>query len=116
MLLCLCFMFFCFKQKTAYEMRISDWSADVCSSDLGALAIGHLHGQYLPPAVPVDADRDQHLLASNHAAFAHFLVAGIKDQIRERLVEAALGKGRQAAIELLVDRRDRRGREGMAAQ
>src|SRR3546814_7198287 len=26
--------FFLFKQKTAYEMRISDWSADVCSSDL----------------------------------------------------------------------------------
>src|SRR3546814_16124409 len=36
---CLCdsfvlFMFFLFKQKTAYEMRISDWSSDVCSSDL----------------------------------------------------------------------------------
>src|SRR3546814_7642018 len=30
--LCLCFFFF--KQKTAYEMRISDWSSDVCSSDL----------------------------------------------------------------------------------
>src|SRR3546814_4246329 len=29
--------FFFFKQKTAYEMRISDWSSDVCSSDL----IGH---------------------------------------------------------------------------
>src|SRR3546814_12588808 len=27
-------LFFCFKQKTAYEMRISDWSSDVCSSDL----------------------------------------------------------------------------------
>src|SRR3546814_10579341 len=27
-------MFFCFKKKTAYEMRISDWSSDVCSSDL----------------------------------------------------------------------------------
>src|SRR3546814_12786360 len=27
-------MFFFFKQKTAYEMRISDWSSDVCSSDL----------------------------------------------------------------------------------
>src|SRR3546814_13957779 len=27
---------FCFKQKTAYEMRISDWSSDVCSSDLAA--------------------------------------------------------------------------------
>src|SRR3546814_3285549 len=29
------FCFFFFKQKTAYEMRISDWSSDVCSSDLG---------------------------------------------------------------------------------
>src|SRR3546814_4620391 len=29
-------MFFFFKQKTAYEMRISDWSSDVCSSDLCA--------------------------------------------------------------------------------
>src|SRR3546814_9977236 len=31
-------MFFFFKQKTAYEMRISDWSSDVCSSDLPELA------------------------------------------------------------------------------
>src|SRR3546814_1111299 len=30
-----CVFFFFFKQKTAYEMRISDWSSDVCSSDLG---------------------------------------------------------------------------------
>src|SRR3546814_1575371 len=29
------FFFFFFKQKTAYEMRIIDWSSDVCSSDLG---------------------------------------------------------------------------------
>src|SRR3546814_8658719 len=28
------FVFFFFKQKTAYEMRISDWSSDVCASDL----------------------------------------------------------------------------------
>src|SRR3546814_2238704 len=28
-------VFFFFKQKTAYEVRISDWSSDVCSSDLG---------------------------------------------------------------------------------
>src|SRR3546814_3824462 len=32
-LMCIFFFFF-FKQKTAYEMRISDWSSDVCSSDL----------------------------------------------------------------------------------
>src|SRR3546814_2703778 len=33
-------MFFFFKQKTAYEMRISDWSSDVCSSDLLAARSG----------------------------------------------------------------------------
>src|SRR3546814_4077215 len=37
MLLFLCFFFF--KQKTAYEMRISDWSSDVCSSDLSVSLI-----------------------------------------------------------------------------
>src|SRR3546814_4672794 len=31
-------LFFFFKQKTAYEMRISDWSSDVCSSDLPVIA------------------------------------------------------------------------------
>src|SRR3546814_5846262 len=36
-MLCLMYVFF-FKQKTAYEMRISDWSSDVCSSDLGLFA------------------------------------------------------------------------------
>src|SRR3546814_10920293 len=35
---CLYFFFF-FKQKTAYEMRISDWSSDVCSSDLRCAVI-----------------------------------------------------------------------------
>src|SRR3546814_7174557 len=34
----LMFFFVFFKQKTAYEMRISDWSSDVCSSDLAELA------------------------------------------------------------------------------
>src|SRR3546814_4897206 len=38
------FVFFFFKQKTAYEMRISDWSSDVCSSDLSS-----------EPASPCDA-------------------------------------------------------------
>src|SRR3546814_5465163 len=35
-------VFFFFKQKTAYEMRISDWSSDVCSSDLPAGADGRI--------------------------------------------------------------------------
>src|SRR3546814_1653751 len=61
--MCLCvFVFFFFKQKTAYEMRISDWSSDVCSSDLVRLdaaevAGGHLGGQQLAPG-RVDALAD----------------------------------------------------------
>src|SRR3546814_21112701 len=39
---CMCF-FFVFKQKTAYEMRISDWSSDVCSSDLTPDVVAHAH-------------------------------------------------------------------------
>src|SRR3546814_4996894 len=34
------YVFFFFKQKTAYELRISDWSSDVCSSDLVSLRLG----------------------------------------------------------------------------
>src|SRR3546814_11716369 len=37
----MCIFFFFFKQKTAYEMRMSDWSSDVCSSDLARLVTLH---------------------------------------------------------------------------
>src|SRR3546814_8795712 len=47
----LCFVF-CFKQKTAYEMRISDWSSDVCSSDLHAQDSHHL-----PDVADIDGQR-----------------------------------------------------------
>src|SRR3546814_1361792 len=47
-------MYFLFKQKTAYEMRISDWSSDVCSSDL---VLGGLrHCKRVRPGLPDDAD------------------------------------------------------------
>src|SRR3546814_1635707 len=47
-----CFVFF-FKQKTAYEMRISDWSSDVCSSDLGRGGIaGGVRVRDRPPSRP----------------------------------------------------------------
>src|SRR3546814_2938418 len=51
------FVFF-FKQKTAYEMRISDWSSDVCSSDLRADARG-LHRDPAGP-VPREPGGDRH--------------------------------------------------------
>src|SRR3546814_6021517 len=43
-------IFFFFKQKTAYEMRISDWSSDVCSSDLGGSAAAGRRGPSPPGA------------------------------------------------------------------
>src|SRR3546814_1060149 len=66
------YLFFFFKQKTAYEMRISDWSSDVCSSDLlfllqhhdrqrgrhfGALDAGAGHGNRVQGPGLVRADR-----------------------------------------------------------
>src|SRR3546814_9371193 len=59
--------FFFFKQKTAYEMRISDWSSDVCSSDLvgghhlevvGEVVAG---GTVQGPAVLLDVADEFHL-------------------------------------------------------
>src|SRR3546814_7329501 len=48
----MCVLLFFFKQKTAYEMRMSDWSSDVCSSDLlvvarlaGLAQLRHLRGE-----------------------------------------------------------------------
>src|SRR3546814_12617346 len=51
-----CCFFFFFKQKTAYEMRISDWSSDVCSSDLtAAAAIEPAFPEPPPTPAPVSA-------------------------------------------------------------
>src|SRR3546814_10717855 len=47
----LLFFFFFFKQKTAYEMRISDWSSDVCSSDLRRTSRGR-HSPAKPASAP----------------------------------------------------------------
>src|SRR3546814_10688350 len=43
------FCVFFFKQKTEYEMRISDWSSDVCASDLGTVSLDG-KGNYIPYA------------------------------------------------------------------
>src|SRR3546814_4068277 len=41
-------MIFFFKQETAYEMRMSDWSSDVCSSDLARRFVGIERGRLFP--------------------------------------------------------------------
>src|SRR3546814_20328100 len=58
-----CLFFFFFKQKTAYEMRISDWSSDVCSSDLSSGALDCFVG-LRPPR-----NDDSKLRARRHWSF-----------------------------------------------
>src|SRR3546814_9841618 len=55
-------MFFFFKQKTAYEMRISDWSSDVCSSDLRVREQGVLDLS----RVDVEGARHDHVVLAVH--------------------------------------------------
>src|SRR3546814_3251070 len=106
-------VFFFFKQKKAYEMRISDWSADVCSSDLRTLCaqvaaelaerVAHVgHGAHLVVGQAVDDHR--------HAARRVALVADllVLDALQlaggflQRALDGVLGHvDRQA----LVDRR-----------
>src|SRR3546814_6630164 len=70
----MCFvLFFFFKQKTAYEMRISDWSSDVCSSDLTWLK-----------KTEIPADK------SNYGAFTK-LADDAEQHLRE-IIEAANNK------------------------
>src|SRR3546814_4713898 len=66
----MCSVFFFFKQKTAYEMRISDWSSDVCSSDLAL---------------------DQQRLGG-------MVKSAIADRLRELDVAPLLGQALQAAL------------------
>src|SRR3546814_10977501 len=72
-----CVFILFFKQKTAYEMRISDWSSDVCSSDLAvsadaggqqAAAAGVRQADDLLPADDADAGGDPRHPADHHAA------------------------------------------------
>src|SRR3546814_9895817 len=52
--------FFFFKQKTADEMRISDWSSDVCSSDLICEKLNELRGQIAGSPVAHDRIRKKY--------------------------------------------------------
>src|SRR3546814_20521246 len=88
-------LFFFFKQKTAYEMRISDWSSDVCSSDLAAgtaqhAAIGEREvglQQAIVPGLRLGFDADARhrefailLEQPDRHALANFLVFGLTRQ------------------------------------
>src|SRR3546814_5095032 len=57
---------FFFKQKTAYELRISDWSSDVCSSDLE-----RVREDWCRSGIPQGRDRDRSLLQRSEREAEH---------------------------------------------
>src|SRR3546814_10786293 len=91
-----CVRFFVFKQKTAYEMRISDWSSDVCSSDLiyaaDAAGRGAGCGREQRPPQPRLARRPARTAyrATDRSAAAAF--AGQAEQEHRRSEESRVGK------------------------
>src|SRR3546814_4186846 len=93
------FVFFFFKQKTAYEMRISDWSSDVCSSDLDAAPCGVEEG-----AFDMDAEDAGHPLGDRR-------VDGSDPALDHRQIVADQRRQQPGGAEAAVrggDRRDRR--------
>src|SRR3546814_1222781 len=95
--------FFVFKQETAYEVRISDWSADVCSSDLGGqskLAIAEIGIAFLLFLVGLEL-HPRRLWALRKAIFglglAQVVVTGL---ILTALILVTLGFSWQAALVL----------------
>src|SRR3546814_9887722 len=100
---CSCFFlsyFFFFKQKTAYEMRISDWSSDVCSSDLVArgldlgVGLGRSEGELLHVLDVVDP-----------------VIAG-----HDHAQRSAMGEGNRRAVHLPGEDGVRPGGQGNGAR
>src|SRR3546814_14799461 len=101
---------FFFKQKTAYEMRISDWSSDVCSSDL--LPAGHRI------ALARDLEMTDHGLFAD-AEDAGGLAGGLAARRPEHAFALPLGQRRPPRVRAcpneLTPRRDRHGTDALGA-
>src|SRR3546814_4396382 len=97
-------MFF-FKQKTAYEMRISDWSSDVCSSDLGSHQDDQREDQEHDVALdlkrieeagvgslPAHRDDVRHSLLADQAADRSRLIGMLDHDLQERRRALEIGR------------------------
>src|SRR3546814_5151021 len=97
----MCFCFFFFKQKTAYEMRISDWSSDVCSSDLGRRADLDRHDPAAlraPPAGDLPMSHDLLAIAITLAQILLLLAMGFSIM---RMVRGPRAQARVVALDAL---------------
>src|SRR3546814_1380676 len=86
---------FCYKQKTAYEMRISDWSSDVCSADL----VGKL-------ATPQKSALGWHVIrVDEEQKKPARTLADVRDEISQQLAEE---KSRKAFTDMAGNRSEER--------
>src|SRR3546814_5077138 len=103
------YMFFFFKQKTAYEVRISDWSSDVCSSDLftrNELARFVERGAALAPDLAAFDERAEHRIETEEKGRAQHesgddILAGHREQPRQPHLPRML-------VGIVVDRKSTR--------
>src|SRR3546814_13893033 len=106
-LFCVLFFFF-FKQKTAYEMRISDWSSDVCSSDLvQRVTFNAITKDTVTKAMQAPRELDQDLIDAYLARRAlDYLFGFTLSPVLWRKLPGAKSAGRvqSVALRLIVDR------------
>src|SRR3546814_4478753 len=87
---------FFFKQKTAYEMRISDWSSDVCSSDLPEALVAEVKARGADLGVALDGDADRLQMVDGSGRLYNgdeLLYAIVRDRMtQKRSEERRVGK------------------------
>src|SRR3546814_9467209 len=84
-LLWVCYLYFFLWQSTAYEVRISDWSSDVCSSDLDSRQIAKLGRADRREVLEV---REEHAPAvADPVMKADFALGGLRREIRRRAAD-----------------------------
>src|SRR3546814_15194631 len=67
----------CFKQKTAYERRSSDWSSDVCSAYLGGLSSAGVHNRSMPArGRPISVARPEQMMIAISSQLVGVMIAG----------------------------------------
>src|SRR3546814_7046407 len=97
---CFCFFFF-FKQKTAYEMRISDWSSDVCSSDLASANLTRvITGLESDLSQPLEG-RGVGAMAGEIRSYVHSLPEGQRMGFIQKAIEA----GDERTVGAVLDRK-----------
>src|SRR3546814_6667195 len=86
----MCNSFFFFKQKTAYEMRISDWSSDVCSSDLSQV-VAEAHDVAMLPAAIIEVMLPIVVAKDKLVDRLRAIVEGIDQRLADGVLERPLG-------------------------